>query len=371
MDHLLKRYSARSAPELTRRLDDGRLRCLACGHACRIGEGKAGVCHVRFVQNGVLRSPRGYVAGLACDPIEKKPFFHAYPGRDALTFGMLGCDFHCDYCQNWDTSQVLRDPFASAGMLEVSATELADAAVSTGARVVVSSYNEPLITADWAVEIFRLARKRGLACGFVSNGNGTREVIEYLRPLVTMYKVDLKGFREETYRSLGGKLTTVLDTIRELKRIGIWVEIVTLVVPGLNDEPEELRDIAGFLAEVDRSVPWHVTAFHPDYRMQDRDWTGSRKLFEAYDIGKAAGLDFVYTGNIGGAAGDRESTFCPGCGGRLIRRVGFRVLENRMRGDRCPDCGGAIPGVWEESAPPAGAGRGIPRRVAVGRRIMD
>ena len=365
----LEKFAAPAAEELCRRLEDGRIECLACGHRCRIAEGRSGVCRVRRVEGGVLRRPSGTVAGLACDPIEKKPFYHAYPGRDALTFGMLGCNFHCDYCQNWETSQALKDPETRAGLLEISAAEIVQAAVSSGARAIVSSYNEPLITADWAVEVFRLAKPRGLACGFVSNGHATPEVLSYLRPYAELFKVDLKGFREETYRRLGGRLSTVVDSIRKLKELGYWVEVVTLVVPGLNDDPGELREMARFLAGVDPDIPWHVTAFHPDYRMLDRERTPPRALFEAWEIGRESGLRFVYPGNIAGFGDDRENTYCPGCGDLLIRRSGFAVLENRMAGGACPRCGREIPGRWEEAPPRRSAGLGLPRRVRAGRRM--
>jgi pyruvate formate lyase activating enzyme len=358
---LLDRSAARSAPELERPLGDGRIQCLACAHRCKIPEGRRGVCRVRFVREGTLLRPAGYVAGAACDPIEKKPFFHAYPGCDALTFGMLGCNLHCPYCQNWITSQALRDEEASAPPRQADPEGLVRAAVDNGARAVISSYNEPLITADWAVEVFRAARAQGLACGFVSNGNATPEVLEYLRPLVDLFKVDLKGFREDSYRRLGGRLANVLDTIRRLKGMGFWVEVVTLVVPGFNDSEEELRDMAEFLAGVDPSIPWHLTAFHPDYRMDDGDRTPAAALLGARRIARAAGLRYVYVGNI--AAGDAESTRCHSCGALLIRRSGFRVEENRMRGAVCPDCGERIPGVWEES--PSRGGQGFPRPISI------
>jgi len=347
LERTLASLTAPSAPELCRSLDDGRLQCIACGHRCRIAEGHAGTCRVRFVEGGVLRRPRGYASGLACDPIEKKPFFHAFPGRDALTFGMLGCDLHCPYCQNWETSQALRDPEAVSGIVEVSPADVVGAAVAEGAPVIVSSYNEPLITADWAVEVFRLARHKGIRCGFVSNGNATPEVLDYLRPHVDLYKVDLKGFREETYRALGGRLSTVLDTIRGLRERGFWVEIVTLVVPHLNDDPGELREMAQFIAGVDVSIPWHVTAFHPDYRMGDREPTSVRALLRAAETGAEEGLHFVYAGNLPGVVRSWENTHCPGCRAVLVERLGFRVLRNRIVADgRCPDCRRVVPGVW-------------------------
>jgi pyruvate formate lyase activating enzyme len=271
----------------------------------------------------------------------------------------------CSYCQNWLTSQVLRDDDAQSPPRSTSPQELVELAIQHGAPVIASSYNEPLITADWAVEVFSLARTRGLTCAFISNGNGTEEVLEYLRPHVDLYKVDLKGFTDKAYRDLGGKLANVLSTIQRLKDLGFWVEIVTLTIPGFNDDPAELRDMAEFLAGVDPNLPWHVTAFHPDYKMTDRDRTPASALLKAYDIGRGAGLHFVYPGNLPGQVGDRESTFCPQCGELLIRRRGFLVLENRMRGSGCPRCQRRIPGVWEEAPPPRTAGLGRPKGVAV------
>ncbi|MBI2423630.1 MAG: AmmeMemoRadiSam system radical SAM enzyme [Candidatus Hydrogenedentes bacterium] len=347
-------------PSLALPEEDGAVRCVACGHRCLIREGKAGVCRVRFNRDGHLRVPAGYVAGVQVDPIEKKPFFHAYPGRDALSFGMLGCDLHCAYCQNWVTSQALRDDAALAPPRLCTPEQLAALAIDRGAPVVVSTYNEPLITADWAIQVFEQARKAGLACGFVSNGNATPEVLALLQPLVQLYKVDLKSFRDANYRKLGCKLHSVLDTIVRLKTMGFWVEIVTLVIPGFNDSTEELAEIAAFLAQVDVNLPWHVTAFHPDYKMMDRNRTGMDTLNRAWVAGKEAGLHFVYPGNLPGAVGARENTCCPACEHLLIKRHGFYVLENRMAGSACPDCGARIPGVWEDSPPRESAGTGRP-----------
>ncbi len=332
---------------LYERQEGGKVVCFACGHRCPIPEGRPGVCKVRFNRGGVLYAPFGYVGALQCDPIEKKPFFHAFPGSEALSFGMLGCDYHCAYCQNWITSQAIRDPGALASPREATPEGLAALALRLGARVVASTYNEPLITSEWAVEVFRRARGAGLVCAYISNGNGTPEVLRFIRPFVDLYKVDLKSFRDREYRRLGGKLETVLDTIRLLKRMGFWVEIVTLVVPGLNDSAEELRDIARFLASVSPEIPWHVTAFHPEYKMTDRDGTPVEKLLEAVEIGRKEGLLFVYAGNLPGRVGDAEDTRCPKCHGNLIARRGYRILENRLRDGTCPDCGAAVPGFWK------------------------
>ncbi len=354
--------------ELYQKLPDGRVRCVACGHRCLIPPGRDGICRVRFNDQGVLRVPFGYVAALQVDPVEKKPFFHALPGATAFSFGMLGCDYHCGYCQNWITSQALRDPAALSGVRDVDPESLADAAVACGAQVVVSTYNEPLITSEWAVAVFRASRARGLACGYVSNGNATPEVLDYLRPWVDLYKVDLKSFREEAYRSLGGRLETVLDTIAGLHRRGFWTEVVTLLVPGFNDSDDELRDLTGFLASVSPEIPWHVTAFHADYRMTDPRDTSARDLFRAAEIGRRSGLFHVYAGNLPGGVGDLENTRCAECGALLVERSGYRVLRYRVAdGGACPDCGHPVAGYWRDRwAPPAGDARSpVPRRVPV------
>lgn len=349
LQQVLAELTMMSAPELVHDEGGGVLRCVACGHRCRIAEGKSGVCRVRRNEGGHLRVPAGYVGGLNVDPIEKKPFYHVLPGSDALSFGMLGCDFHCSFCQNWISSQTLRDEQATAMPHQISADQLADLAIRQRTPVCVSTYNEPLITADWAMEVFKRLKPRDVLCGFVSNGNATPEVLEYIRPCVDLYKVDLKCFDDHHYRKLGGTLRTVLDTIVRLKEMGFWVEVVTLVVPTLNDSDEELNGIARFLASVDPHIPWHVTAFHPDYKLTGPPATPTETLVRAHDAGLAAGLKFVYAGNRPGALGRREDTFCPGCGADLIRRSGFRVLENRLKNGRCPACELAIPGVWNRT----------------------
>ncbi len=490
--------------ELYEKLPHQRVRCVACGHRCLIPPGQQGVCRVRFNEGGSLRVPHGYVAALQLDPVEKKPFFHALPGARALSFGMLGCDFHCAYCfvpgtevattggarkidalfagagvvyetdsdavaigegldvlthrgrvrrvrgvfrhhyrgplmsilpkggseihatpdheflvtaraargvrppsffmpasgvtpefdlleplsdgtlrkrpidetkvlsydgpvynleveedhsylvqgaavhncQNWLTSQALRDPEVTSEPTTMSAGDIVRAAKRNGARIVTSTYNEPLITSEWAVDVFREAKAAGLVCSYVSNGNGTPEVLDYLKPWVSLYKVDLKSFRDRHYRELGGTLERVLWTIRRLHELGIWVEIVTLVIPGFNDSDEELQDVARFLVSVSPEIPWHVTAFHKDYKMTDPDDTDVATLVRAAEIGTAAGLHFVYAGNIPGAVGPWENTYCPGCRALLVERLGYRVLQNRIAAGACPDCARKIPGFW-------------------------
>ena len=346
--------SVHALDELTRPTDDlardhpsGKLVCVACAHRCKLAPGKRGICQVRYREGSRLRVPWGYTGGVAVDPIEKKPFFHVLPGSAALSFGMLGCDMHCDYCQNWYTSQTMHDSEASTRTVRISEDGLVEAALNTGSQSVVSTYNEPLITAEWARSVFRAARARALRTGFVSNGHATPEVLDYLEPVIDMYKVDLKAFREKAYRDLGGRLSAVLDSIRMLHERGIWLEVVTLVVPGFNDDQGELREMTAFLASVSLDIPWHVTAFHPDYKMMDRSSTGARTLARAREIGLASGLHFVYAGNLPGALADAENTFCPACSSVVVERRGFRVVRNLLGvAGSCPNCGARLPGIW-------------------------
>ncbi len=328
---------------------DGSVRCFACGHRCLIRPGRRGICKVRFnpEAGGTLLVPWGYVAGLQSDPIEKKPFYHVLPGSDCLTFGMLGCDFHCGYCQNWLTTQALRDDAAGTDPTIVDPEQMIEIGVESGARAVASSYNEPLITSEWAMDVFAVARRHGMKTCFVSNGNATAEALDFIRPATDCYKIDLKAMREAPYRKLGGVLQHVLDAIGMVRQRGMWMEIVTLLVPGFNDDPADIRRMAAFIASVSPDIPWHVTAFHADYRMTDPRDTTARDLVAACEAGNAAGLRFVYAGNMPGRVGRWEHTWCPACDTMLIERWGYTILRQRVTPQgTCPDCGEPIAGVW-------------------------
>ena len=354
--------------EVYEKLEDGSVRCYACGHRCLIREGRRGICQVRFNDGGKLRVPWGYVAALQSDPVEKKPFFHVLPGSNALTFGMLGCDFHCGYCQNWLTSQAMRDPNSDISLnyiRRITPEKMVQIAHQTDASLVVSSYNEPLITSEWAVAIFKQAKAAGLMCAYVSNGNNTPEVMEYLRPYISAYKVDLKCMQDKNYRKLGGVLQNTLDGIQRAHELGLWVEVVTLVVPDFNDSNEELWDAARFLAGISKDIPWHVTAFHKDYKMTEPDNTPAKTLLRASEIGREAGLNYVYAGNIPGHVGEYESTFCPNCNQIVVHRTGYVITDYHLTSEgKCPNCGTKVPGLWPDDPKQVTLhGYGMPRPI--------
>jgi pyruvate formate lyase activating enzyme len=261
---------------------------------------------------------------------------------------------------------MLRDPAAddSIGFIRrVTPEQMVNAAKRAGASVIASSYNEPLITSEWAVSIFKLAVQEGLKCAYVSNGNATPQVLEYLRPYLTAYKVDLKTMRDKQYRQLGGVLNNVLDTIRMAHELGLWVEVVTLVIPGFNDSTEELLDAGRFITSVSPDIPWHVTAFHPDYKMIEPQPTPVKTLQKAAEIGQEAGLKFVYAGNLPGSLQEYENTHCPKCGMLLVERTGYTLHSYQLtETGACPKCGTKIPGVWTDKPESVMIGRwGMPR----------
>lgn len=330
-----------------KRLEDKMLQCFSCAFECSLRPGDTGVCRMRFNKDGILYGPWGYVAGAACDPVEKKPFYHLMPGRTAFSFGMLGCNFRCEFCQNWRTSQVNRDPAAEDVSVEVCKPEqLVAAVVRNNSSILASTYNEPLITADWAFDIFKLSKAEGIKNVFVSNGFASKEVLEKMDPVLDAMNVDLKCFSDEGYRKLGGRLQPVLDTIRRLYDSGKLVEVVTLLVPGFSDDREQIEKCAEFLASVSTDIPWHLTAWHSDYK-QDRGFprTSSERLSNACAIGKEVGLKYVYAGNVSGM-GKLENTYCSSCDALLVERSGFMVKNLFVRNGSCPECGTAVYGIW-------------------------
>jgi pyruvate formate lyase activating enzyme len=333
--------------ELYREEGDRVVQCLACALRCRIRAGGRGVCQVRFNRGGELFVPWGYAASLQHDPVEKKPFFHVLPGSGAFTFGMLGCDMHCTYCQNWQISQTMRDGAAGAMVTRLTAEEVVDMADAAGASCLASSYNEPLISAEWGKAIFSLAKQHAMKCLFVSNGNAGEEVLAFLRPHLDAIKIDLKSMQEKNYRELGGVLGLVLQGIRSAVEMGYWVEIVTLVVPGFNDSESELQEMGTFISDLSVDIPWHLTAFYPTYKMIGPKPTPEKTLRRAVEIGFESGLNFVYAGNLPGRVGNYENTLCPGCGELLVERRGYAVRRRGLsQKGSCGRCGREIPGIW-------------------------
>ncbi len=301
------------------------------------------------VERQIIRTQDFYLIplrGIEYEPFNGDVFNMEVDGEHNYLAGF----FLVSNCQNWLTSQAMRDPAADVSasyIRKITPQEMVQLARRTKASVVVSSYNEPLITSEWAVAIFREAKQAGLMCAYVSNGNNTPEVMEYLAPYLSAYKVDLKCMNDRNYRKLGGVLQNTLDGIQRARDMGLWVEVVTLIVPGFNDSNEELWDAARFLAGVSRDIPWHVTAFHKDYKMTDPDNTDAKTLLRAAEIGREAGLKYVYAGNLPGQVGEYEDTFCAECNQRLIRRRGYVILEYRLTAEgTCPQCGAKVPGIW-------------------------
>jgi pyruvate formate lyase activating enzyme len=329
---------------LYEKLPQDKVRCFACGHNCKIPPSGKGICRIRINKNGKLYVPFGYVNGFHIDPIEKKPFFHVLPGSMALSFGMLGCNFHCSFCQNWTISQALREEYADSFIQEIEPEDFLFFMEKHKLRLITSTYNEPLITTEWAVEIFKLVKKIGAITGYVSNGYASKEVIEYLKGNLDLFKVDLKCFSKEKYKKLGGNLDRVLQTISLLYENKFWVEIVTLIVPQFNDQEEELKSIANFIASISKDIPWHVSAFYPNYKMLDRRSTSSSTLIKAVEIGYSVGLHYVYTGNIPGLK--YENTYCHNCKTLLIERIGYEILKNLIEEGKCYKCKTKIPGIW-------------------------
>ncbi len=333
---------------LYEKLDDGRVRCRLCRHACVIATGKRGLCSVRENREGVLHTlVYGRLIARHIDPIEKKPLFHFLPGSLSYSIAAVGCNFRCRFCQNADIAQL---PTDHGGVIlgdECSAEEVVRAAAKAGCRSISYTYTEPTVFFEFALETSRLARAAGMRNVFVTNGYMSREAIETISPWLDAANVDLKAFSDEYYRALcGARLEGVRHSLRDMRDMGIFVEVTTLIVPGLNDDAEELRQLAEFLvADLGADTPWHISRFHPTYRLTDRPPTPVATLRAAREIGLAAGLKHVYTGNVPGDPG--ENTLCPGCGEPAIERRGFTVVDSRLEQGRCGQCGEIIAGIWE------------------------
>jgi pyruvate formate lyase activating enzyme len=347
---LARELATRTAPAELFTHEGGSLRCTACAHRCVMGEGRVGACGVRDARDGQIFAPFGYVARRYVREVETNTVYHVEPGAKALTFGMYGCDLRCPYCHNWKLSQALREDAPGEAPVTITPAELVDEAIVAGARVVCAAYNEPMIAAEWVKAVFTEARERGLRTMVVSDGNTTPEALAYLRPVTDVYRVDLKGFDGEQYKTLGGRLEPVLGAIAEARRLGYWVEVVTLVVPGFNDDANGLRGLAKKLAAIDPSMPWHLNAFQPRYKMAERPAMHPELLVSVAGVAFARGMRFVYVGNVTHMFGELEHTRCPGCHATVVERANYRTTKNRLTATgACPDCGERIPGLFGEA----------------------
>ncbi|KGO35660.1 MAG: AmmeMemoRadiSam system radical SAM enzyme [Desulfoprunum sp.] len=321
------------------------VRCGLCAHHCLIGEGKRGICGVRENRGGKLVSlVYGNLVAEHIDPIEKKPLFHVLPGSLSYSIATMGCNFRCLHCQNSSISQVDRRSGDLPGSTRTPES-VVEAAQRYGCRSISYTYVEPTIFFEFAYQCSVLAAPQGLKNIFVSNGYMSRQAAEMLAPVLTAINVDIKSFSDQFYKKVcGARLQPVLDTVELLHGLGVWVEVTTLIIPGMNDSPEELAAIASFLAAIDRNIPWHVTAFHPSHRMLDIPPTPRSTLTTAARIGKDKGLLHVYEGNVGTGG---EDTICGACGAGLIERRGVEVVANRLTRGACPDCGAHLAGIWD------------------------
>jgi len=326
-------------------LEGGKIACALCSHRCVIAPSKSGICAVRENRGGKLVTlVYGEVIAAHVDPIEKKPLYHFYPGSKALSIAAAGCNFRCSFCQNWEISQAPRREGGAVRGQKLSPGEIVREAGEQDCRSISYTYTEPTIFFEYAYDTARLAKAAGLANNFVTNGYMTEEALTAIQPYLDAANVDLKAFKDETYRKVcGARLEPVLETIRRMKTLGIWVEVTTLVVPGMNDGEEELTGIARFIAGVDPDIPWHISRFHPDFEYTDAPPTPVETLRAAYEVGRKAGLRYLYVGNF---QGESEDTHCPTCGRVLVRRRGFFVAENKLAGNTCPFCAGHVAGVF-------------------------
>jgi pyruvate formate lyase activating enzyme len=327
-------------------IEDQRVRCRLCSHACIIANGKRGLCGVRDNRNGVLHTRvYGRLIAAGDDPIEKKPLFHLMPGSRSFSIATVGCNFKCRFCQNADIAQMPADQDGRVTGDRATPDQVVAAARDRNCASIAYTYTEPTVFFEFACDTAQLAHNKGIKNVFVTNGFMSAEALERVGPWLDAANVDLKAYSDDFYKQqCGARLGPVKATLRRMKRRNIWVEVTTLIIPGLNDDTAELSRLAAFIAdELGTETPWHVSRFHPTYQLTDRGPTPVETLMVARRIGSAAGLNYVYTGNIPGQGG--EDTICPGCGTIAIARRGFRIMDNRVRGGRCSGCGTTIHGV--------------------------
>jgi pyruvate formate lyase activating enzyme len=330
---------------LYQKLDNDKVQCNLCAHRCLIGPGKKGICLVRENREGVLYTlVYGKAIARHVDPIEKKPLYHFYPGSEAYSIATPGCNFRCRFCQNWDISQPASIEILESGM-EATPEQVVKHVQNMNCKIIAYTYTEPTIFFEYSYDISIKAREMGIKNVYVSNGYMTYEMLDMIGPYLDGINVDLKAFRDETYRRIiGARLQPVLDNLKKIKQMGIWLEVTSLIIPGVNDDLEEIKDMADFVArELGVDVPWHISRFMPAYKMENTPITPADTIFRAKEIGIEAGLHFVYPGNLGASAD--LNTVCPQCGHTLITRSYFRTVQNQIRNGKCPKCGTNIAGM--------------------------
>jgi len=329
---------------LYKKKEDEQVECHLCNHYCLITKGAYGICGVRENQGGTLYTHSyGEVIAQNIDPIEKKPLYHFLPGTVSYSIAAAGCNFQCDFCQNWQISQVREAKKLGEHTHTVLPGDVVRQAVLSKSRSISYTYTEPTVFFEYAYDVAQKAKDRGLGNIFVTNGFMTGEMLDKMHPLLDAANIDLKSLNEDYYRSIcKGKLKPVLKNIEKMKNLGIWIELTTLVVPGLNDSDVELNAIAGFIARLDKTIPWHISRFYPQYRMDHLDGTPMKTLDRAYEAGKEAGLHYVYVGNV---TDKRNHTYCRQCGKCVIERIGFSIRNYKIKDAKCSYCGSAIAGV--------------------------
>jgi pyruvate formate lyase activating enzyme len=329
-------------------LKDSEIKCNLCNHRCIIKNGRRGICGVRENRGGVLETlVYGKVIARHIDPIEKKPLFHFLPGSLSYSIATVGCNFKCRFCQNADIAQMPSDHNGRIVGEAFMPEDVVAAAIKGDCQTIAYTYTEPTIYFEFAYDTAKLAAKKGIRNVFVTNGYMTEEALQMIHPFLHAANVDLKAFTEDFYKTTcKAKLMHVKETLRQMKSLGIFVEVTTLIIPGLNDDRKELENLSAFLVDaLGPETPWHISRFHPTYKLMNRPTTPIETLLRARDIGIKAGLKYVYTGNVPGESG--EKTFCDQCGYLLIDRWGFYVRDNRIKNGKCPECGVMVEGVWE------------------------
>jgi len=329
---------------LYEKLDDNKVHCYLCAHHCKINSGKFGICGVRKNIDGILNT-LVYAEAIAAniDPIEKKPLYHFLPGSTSYSIATIGCNFRCEFCQNWQISQLSKRDQGSPGQ-KLLPQDIVEQAKQQKCQSISYTYTEPTIFFEYAYDTAKLAKEAGLKNNFVTNGYMTREALKTINPYLDAANIDFKSFDEDFYvKVCSGHLQPVLDSIKFAKELGIWIEVTTLIIPGQNDSDQELKKIAEFIAGVGKDIPWHISRFHPDYKFTDKEFTSMQTLEKAYNFGKQAGLKYVYLGNV---AGDSD-TYCSNCGKLLVKRVYLGISQANIKNGKCKFCDSVLEGVYQ------------------------